>query len=119
MKNKYRCAEIRYVPNLLEDRSVAIGIILWDPRVGGVGSFVEVSKRTDWSAILRLDPDADIEFLSAAVDQIEQDFRQRDEAGRGRLIAQLSMNITLSELLEIETNDPGETLNQLARARGL
>jgi hypothetical protein len=26
-----------------------------------------------------------IEFLSSAVDDIEQDFRQRDEAGRGHL----------------------------------
>lgn len=119
MKKKYRFSEILYAPNLLENRSVAMGIILWDPEVGGLGSFVEVSKRTDWSAIVRLDPDADTEFLSAAVDQIEQDFRQRDEAGRERLIAQLSMNITLTDPREIETNDPGETLNQLARARGL
>jgi hypothetical protein len=49
---------------------------------------------------LRLDPDTDTEFLSAAVDQIEQDFRQLDEAGRERLIAQLSMNITLSDPLD-------------------
>jgi hypothetical protein len=87
--------------------------------VGGLESFGEVSKRTDWSAILRLDSDADTEFLSATVDQIEKDFSQRNEAGRGRLVAQLSMNITLTHPLEIETNDPGETLNQLARARGL
>jgi hypothetical protein len=119
MKKKYRYAEILYVPNLLENRLATIGIILWDSGVGGLGSFVRVSKRTDWFAILRLDPDADTEFLSAAVDQIEQDFRQRDEAGRGCLVAQLSMSIILTDPLEIETNDPGETLNQLARARGL
>jgi hypothetical protein len=84
-----------------------------------LGSFFEVSKRTDWSAILRLDPDADTEFLSAAVDQIEQDFRQQDEVGRERMIAQLSMNITLSDPLEIETDDPSQALNELSRARGL
>ncbi len=31
MKKRYRCTEILYVPNVLENRSVAIGIILWDP----------------------------------------------------------------------------------------
>jgi hypothetical protein len=93
-----------------------IGIILWDPAEGG---FVGVSKRSDWSALLRFDPVADIEFLSAAVDHIEQDFRQRDQAERERLIAQLSMNITLSDPQEIEADDPGETLEHLTRARGL
>lgn len=100
-KKRYRCVEILYVPHLLEDRRVAIGVILWDP---ADSSFVQVSKRADWSAIVHLDPDADIEFLSAAVDQLEQDFRQRDEARRERLIAQLSMNIALSGLLEIEAD---------------
>jgi len=116
MKKKYRYTEILYAPNLLEDRSVAIGIILWDPAKYG---FVEVSKRSDWSAILRLDPDADIEFLSAAVDHIEQEFRQQDEAGRERLIAQLSMNVTLSDPLEVDADDPDEAIRQLTRARGL
>jgi hypothetical protein len=116
MKKKYKCAEILYVPNLLDNRSVAIGMILWDPGVDGI---VEVSKRTDWPAIQRLDPDADTEFLSAAVDHIEQDFRQRDEAGRERLFAQLSMNVTLSNLLIIEADDPLEAIRQLTRARGL
>ena len=112
MKKRYRCVEIRYIPNLLEDQSAAIGVMIWDPADSG---FVAVSKRTDWSAIARLDPDADIEFLSAAVDQIEQEFRQRDQAGRERLIGQLSMNIAFSGLLEIEADDPCEALKQVAR----
>jgi hypothetical protein len=116
MKKKYRFAEILYVPNLLEDQSVPIGIMIWDP---GASGFVEVSKRTNWSTILRLDPDADIDFLSAAVDHLKQDFRQRDETGRERLIAQLSMNVTFSAPLEIESDDPNEALKQLTRARGL
>ena len=114
MMKRYRYAEILYVPNLLENRLVAIGLILWDE-----GGSVEVSKRTDWSTVLRIDPDADTEFLSAAVDHIEQDFRQRDEAGRKRLIDQLSMNVTLSDPLEIEADDPYEAIRQLTRARGL
>ncbi|MGA2962170.1 MAG: hypothetical protein ABSD96_10900 [Candidatus Korobacteraceae bacterium] len=116
MKKKYKCAEILYVPNLIENQSVAIGVIVWDPGEGGV---VEVAKRTDWSATLRVDPDADIKFLSAAVDHIEQDFRQRDESGRERLVAQLSMNITLSDPLEIESDDPRKVIKQLTSARGL
>jgi hypothetical protein len=100
---------------VLDNQSVAIGIILWNPAESDI---VEVSNRTDWSAILRLDPDADIEFFSATVDHIEREFRQRDEAGRERLIAQLSMNVSLSDPLEIEADDPGEALKQLRRARG-
>ena len=101
---------------MLENRSIVIGIILWDPAQRGL---VEVSKRTDWSAAVQLDPDADTEFLTAAVDHIEQDFRRRNEAGRERLITQVSLNITLSDPLEIEADDPGEALKQLTRARGL
>lgn len=116
MKKKYRYAEILYVPNVLENLSVAIGIILWNPTEA---SFVEVRKRSDWSAVVRLDPDADIEFLSAAVDHLEQDFRQRNETGRERLIDQLSMNVTLSDPLEIEADNPDEAIKQLMHARGL
>jgi hypothetical protein len=116
MKKNYRFAEILYVPNLLENQSVPIGIMIWDP---GESGLVQVSKRTNWSTILRLDPDADIDFLSAAVDHLKQDFRQRDETGRERLIAQLSMNVTFSAPLEIESDDPNEALKQLTRARGL
>ena len=116
MKKKYRWTEILYAPNVLEHQSITIGIIVWDPLNGAL---VEVSKRTDWSAVLRLDPDADTEFLGAGVDELEQQFRQWDEAGRERMMAQLSMNIIFSDRLEIETDDPGEALKQLARARGL
>jgi hypothetical protein len=112
MKKRYKYAEILYVPNVIENRSVAIGIIIWEP---AERALIEVSKRTDWSAVLRLDPDADTEFLSATVDHIEREFRQRDEAGRERLIAQLSMNVTLSDPLEIEADDLGEALKQLTR----
>ena len=109
---KYRYMEVLYVPNVLDDRAVVVGIILWRPGSG----FVQARKRTDWSAVLALDPDADTEFLAAAVDHIEVQFRQADEVERERLITRLSMNLTTSEIREVETGDPDETLQQLAIA---
>jgi hypothetical protein len=107
---RYRYTELRYVPNLLEDRTIVVGIILWHPGT----DFVRSCKRTDWSAVSRLDPDSDIEFLAAAVDHIEQQFRQTNEAERERLLDQLSMNLTFSDPQEIETDDPVATLTRFA-----
>jgi len=112
---RYKCADILYVPNVLENRSVAIGIILWDSIEGSVAAV----KRTDWSPVQQLDAEADIEFLIAAVDHVEELFRQADEAEKARLMAQFSMNLTFSDPVEIETDEPAETLKQLASARGL
>lgn len=111
----YKCSDILYVPDVLENRSVAIGIIMWDAIAGSVAAV----KRTDWSPVQQLDADADIEFLSAAVDHVEELFRQAGEAEKARLIAQFSLSLTLSDPVEIETDEPAETLKQLAHARGL
>ena len=51
------------------------------------------------------------------MDYIEEQFRCADEAGRIRLIAQLSMNVTLTDPKEIETDDASHALEQLAAAR--
>lgn len=50
---------LRYVPNVAKDESVNIGLMM----VGG--GFAEVRFASDWKRVLALDPDADIELLTA------------------------------------------------------
>ena len=111
----YRYTEVVYIPNIVEDSSIVIGVLLWQ----AAGALVGVSKRRNWAAVTQLDPAADIEFLSATVDYLADQFRQANDEERQRLIDQMAMNLSLSDPVDLETEDPAKAIERLAGARGL
>ncbi len=70
---------IRYVPNLVTQDFINIGVLLREvPRVPVKGSMVEARFTSQWRRLLRLDPDADIDLLESLADDISN--RVRDES---------------------------------------
>jgi len=112
---KVRYSQISYVPNVVEDRSIVIGVLLWRP----TAELVSAYQRRDWTPVTQLDATADPEFLSATVAYLADQFRQADEPERQRLIEQMAMSISLSDPVDIDVPDPAEFMAQLVAALGL
>lgn len=67
---------LRYVPNVLKDQSVNIGLAIFSL---GKEDFGDVRFLNSWDSVLRVDPQADIEYLNAFARDMQGRFRDRQE----------------------------------------
>lgn len=68
-KRQFESFLLKYVPNILRDESVNVGVVL----IANDGSFADVRFTRDWSRVLCADGQADTEMLAA----FERDIRAR------------------------------------------
>jgi hypothetical protein len=68
-KRQFESFLLKYVPNILRDESVNVGVVL----IASDGSFADVRFTRDWSRVLCADGQADTEMLAA----LERDIRAR------------------------------------------
>lgn len=102
---------IRYVPNILAERSMSIGVVLFDP----TGGFSGVRFLKDWKQVLVFDPYADILVLEALARDIERQFR----TGKGEEILRImedsfSNAVQLSPGEVCSVDDPAMAIEELA-----
>ncbi len=68
---------LRYVPNVVKDEFVNIGVVMVEPGAKG-GGFAEVRFTRDWRRVRCLDPQADVEMLEA----LEREIRGQTDDSR-------------------------------------
>jgi hypothetical protein len=101
---------LSYVPNVVKDESVNIGLI-----VVGDG-IAEIRFATDWKRVLALDPDADIELLTALTLEIRAKLQtpgQPEEMLRN-MEESWSNAVQLSPGKGYVTDDPAKEIGILA-----
>lgn len=67
---------LRYVPSVLEERFVNVGVLLIE---SGSGGFTESRFLSDWQRVRFFDPDADIEMLIALTHEITNVWKRPSE----------------------------------------
>jgi hypothetical protein len=84
-KHELRFFLLRYVPDVVKEEFVNIGVMLLGE--GADSAFAEVRFTRDWRRVLCLDPGVDLEWLQA----LERDIRMRlqDAAGRADILYRL------------------------------
>ena len=105
---------LRYVPNVMSKDFVTIGLVMV---ALGSRDFAEARFLTDWSPVLRLDPNADLDFLNATAREIREKIRHREK--REHIVQQIkdsfSNNLQISEPRVSICDDP---LAQFERLSG-
>ena len=105
---------LRYVPNVMSKDFVTIGLVMV---ALGSRDFAEARFLTDWSPVLRLDPNADLDFLNATAREIREKIRHREK--RKHIVQQIkdsfSNNLQISEPRVSICDDP---LAQFERLSG-
>src|SRR5215469_9215825 len=61
---------LRYVPDTVKNEFVNVGVVLMEGDGSLPGAYADVRFTSDWRRVRCLDPDADIEVLSALEDEI-------------------------------------------------
>ena len=94
---KYKFFVIRYIPDLLRGEFINIGIIIQPIESDRERALIRMT--TDWSRVLRFDPEADVEMLEALgadlCKQIDEDKGSAETAVR--FLQELSLAIQSSE----------------------
>ncbi len=106
---------LRFLPNLVRDEWVNVGVLLLDP---GTGAFSEqlIEQEGEFARVKRLHPDADLELLRALPGQFA---RMRAEMGlpaedyMEKLGATLSNAIQFSPRKAVEAEDAASELDRL------
>jgi hypothetical protein len=115
-KRKLEYFLLRYVPNAVRDTSVEIGLVMIGEEDRG-SVFADVRFTRDWSTVLCLDPQADIETLQA----MEGEIRRRVEEVRNCEQVMRSLNDSFSNLIQVSgskgclTDDPEREIETMAR----
>ncbi len=109
---------LRYVPDLVKDEFVNIGVVLSGREANYSGRFTDVRFTRDWSRVRCLDPGADIEMLEGIHREIEA-LLQTSDADREQLLRRIndsfSNSIQLSPVKACLTQSPQLEIEQLAR----
>jgi Protein of unknown function (DUF3037) len=103
---------VRYVPNILEDKAINIGILLADRDEAG---FAASRFLRDWRPVKSLDPRADAAVLDSLMSEIRCAWEQ--PAQRANLLnrmASFSGAIQLHAKGTVVTDKPRRELNRLA-----
>ena len=96
---------LRYVPTVMSGDFVNIGLVMV-----AVDSkdFAEARFLKDWTPVLRLDPNADLDFLNAIAREISEKIRDREK--RKHIVQQIkdsfSNNLQISEPQVSLADDP-------------
>jgi Protein of unknown function (DUF3037) len=105
---------LRYVPDLVKDEFVNIGVVLSEPET----NFTDVRFTADWSRARCLNAEADVEVLEAVRSDIRQFFSaggsSRDEIFK-IINDSFSNTIQLSPLKACVTTSPQEEIEKLAK----
>jgi hypothetical protein len=110
---------LRYVPNVLSDEFVNIGVVLVEPETNeapGEDRFADARFTRDWQRVSRVDPQADVEMLVA----LGRDLRARLAAPWDREVLLRTMKesfsntIQLSPVRRCQAEDPAREIETLA-----
>ncbi len=103
---------VRYVPNILEDQFVNIGVLLAEHDESG---YADSRFLRDWQHVRSLDPDADVRMLEALTREIADGWKQPSEraALRRRMLRSFSNAIQFSLEGSVVTEHPAEELEHL------
>lgn len=103
---------LRYVPNILEDRFVNIGVLLTESDDAG---FADSRFLRDWQQVRSFDPNADIEVLESLAREIEHAWKHPSQ----RAVLLRRMLTSFSGVLQLYpkdifvTDDPAGELERL------
>jgi len=108
---------LRYVPDAVRQQFVEFGVVLTEPTNGPGSGFAAVRFSPDWRQIARLDPNADLEYLDALKQEIQEQINSAEDARNllGRFGNSFSHVVQLTPLQVCETADPQQEIEQLAR----
>lgn len=99
---------LRYVPDPIRDEFVNIGLVLFPPQAPP-----ELRFSKDWSRVLRLDPQADVELLQAFRDELS---RKGEKEQLLKMIEDSFSNaLQASEYKACLTSQPAQEADELAR----
>jgi hypothetical protein len=105
---------IRYVPNIVREDGVTIGILVLEH--GGDG-FAAIRFIKDWNRLRDISPDIDIEFLRAFAEEAVENVA--DVGKRAQVIRQMeesfSNQIQLAPRNDVSTDNPDEEMDKLAK----
>jgi hypothetical protein len=104
---------LRYVPSVLEDRYLDIGVLMKDRDDAG---FADARFLHDWQKVRSFDPDADLKMLDSLTREIEDGWKNPAERPLllRRMVKSFSNAIQWSLTESIETDDPAQELERLA-----
>jgi hypothetical protein len=104
---------LRYAPGF-DEAHVTIGLMMTALEVLDFG---EASFLTDWSPVLRLNPEADLEFLNSFAKDLSQRIRDRNQ--REQMLQQMKESfsnlVRVSEEGECLSADPASEVRTLCR----
>ena len=108
---------LRYVPSVLQDRYLNIGVLMKDSEAAG---FADARFLRDWEKVLSFDPDADVEMLDSLICEIEGEWKNRAEQPvlLRRMAMSFSNAIQLSLMESAGIDDPAQELERLASILG-
>jgi DUF3037 family protein len=102
---------LRYVPDTVKNEFVNIGLVLLPPDAPAELRFAE-----DWSRVLRLDPAADVELLTAFAAELRQRMSGNDkDVVLKKIDDWFSTSLQASELKACVTDSPAHEADELAR----
>jgi hypothetical protein len=102
---------LRYVPDAVKNEFVNIGLVLLPADAPAELRFAE-----DWSRVLRLDPAADVELLTAFAAELRQRIPSNDQdVVLRKLDDWFSTSLQASELKACVTDSPAHEADELAR----
>jgi len=114
-KRKLEFFLLRYVPNIVREEFVNIGLVMTEPGGDGRG-FAGIHFTKDWRRARRVDTNIDVEVLEALGRELEQRLLDVDE--RERLLHQMmdsySNLVQLSPVRHCLAEDPARELRDLA-----
>jgi len=94
---------VRYLPNLVRDEWINIGILLFDPSSGRVLRRL-MEEPGEFARIRRLHPAADEELLRRLPEEFETQFTAAEASDRGFALANLSRwDQTLSNTVQLSS----------------
>ncbi len=111
---EFECFLLRYVPNVVTGEFVNIGLVMWEGTHEGEPR-VEVRFQQDWGRVLQIDPNADVEVLTATCTEIGLLLQQAPDRAmvRRKLESLLSNVVQLSESFRIRTDDAAHEIRRL------
>ena len=105
---------IRYVPDLVKNEPINIGIILLEGERGT--TFAGVRFAHDFSRVLCLDPNADLEMLRSLEVDIRHKFSNAIEREKLlEVLPNLSNTLQVSDIKACQTDSPDSELDRLAQ----
>lgn len=115
-KRKFEFFLLRYVPDVVKEEFVNIGLVIFESGENGPG-FADVRFTKDWSRVRCLDPQADVELLA----RLEKDIRAQLMEMRDREALIRRMEDSFSNLVQVSgvkgclSANPAEELEFLTR----